>query len=78
MAIDRWDARDGGAYRYVHSNEGGSHGFHGVFHSLAMDNMVQTFEYEGAGPRLARHPGPGGSRQRPDPRQVALHLHVRR
>lgn len=48
MAIDRWDARDGGAYRYVHTNEGGSHGFHGVFHSMAIDNMVQTFEYEGA------------------------------
>ncbi|MEO5703771.1 MAG: SRPBCC family protein [Candidatus Limnocylindrales bacterium] len=48
MEIDRWDARDGGAYRYVHSNESGSHAFHGVFHSMDMDNMVQTFEYEGA------------------------------
>lgn len=48
MTIDRWDARDGGAYRYVHSDANGSHGFHGVFHSMAMDNMVQTFEYEGA------------------------------
>ena len=48
MAIDRWDARDGGAYRYVHSDANSSHGFRGVFHSMAMDNMVQTFEYEGA------------------------------
>ena len=48
MEIDRWDARAGGAYRYVHSNEDGSHAFHGVFHSMAVDNMVQTFEYEGA------------------------------
>lgn len=48
MTIDRWDARDGGAYRYVHSNESGSHAFHGVFHSMAIDNMAQTFEYEGA------------------------------
>lgn len=48
MTIDRWDARDGGGYRYVHSDASGSHGFHGVFHSMAMDHMVQTFEYEGA------------------------------
>ena len=48
MTIDRWDARDGGAYRYVHSNADGSHAFHGVFHSMDIDNMVQTFEYEGA------------------------------
>jgi uncharacterized protein YndB with AHSA1/START domain len=48
MKIDRWDARDGGAYRYVHTNGDGSHAFHGVFHSMAIDNMVQTFEYEGA------------------------------
>ncbi len=48
MTIDRWDARDGGAYRYTHSNESGSHAFHGVFHSMGMDSMVQTFEYEGA------------------------------
>jgi uncharacterized protein YndB with AHSA1/START domain len=48
MAIDRWDARDGGTYRYVHSDANSSYGFHGVFHSTGMDNMVQTFEYEGA------------------------------
>lgn len=48
MNIDRWDARDGGAYRYVHTDGASEHGFHGVFHSMAIDNMVQTFEYEGA------------------------------
>ena len=48
MVIDRWDARDGGGYRYVHRDAGSAHGFHGVFHSMDMDNMVQTFEYEGA------------------------------
>lgn len=47
ITIDRWDARDGGSYRYVHSDGQSSHGFRGVFHSMAMDNMVQTFEYEG-------------------------------
>jgi uncharacterized protein YndB with AHSA1/START domain len=48
MVIERWDARDGGGYRYFHRGEDGSHGFPGVFHSTAIDNMVQTFEYDGA------------------------------
>ena len=48
MVIDTWDARDGGAYRYVHRDGESEHGFRGVFHSMDIDNMVQTFEYEGA------------------------------
>lgn len=48
MRLDRWEAHAGGAYRYVHTDGTNEHGFHGVFHSMAMDNMVQTFEYEGA------------------------------
>ena len=48
MRIDEWDARDGGSYRYVHTDGTNEHAFHGVFHSMAIDNMVQTFEYEGA------------------------------
>ena len=48
MVIDRWDARDGGSYRYVHRDGDSQHAFRGVFHSMAIDNMVQTFEYEGA------------------------------
>jgi uncharacterized protein YndB with AHSA1/START domain len=48
MVLDKWDARAGGEYRYVHSNADGAWGFHGVFHSMDIDNMVQTFEFEGA------------------------------
>ena len=48
MVIERWDARDGGSYRYFHRSADASHGFRGVFHSMAIDNMVQTFEYDGA------------------------------
>jgi uncharacterized protein YndB with AHSA1/START domain len=48
MTIDRWDARDGGEYRYIHSDAENEYAFHGVFHSMDMDNMVQTFEFEGA------------------------------
>ena len=48
MVIDRWDARDGGSYRYTHRDGDSEHRFRGVFHSMAIDNLVQTFEYEGA------------------------------
>jgi uncharacterized protein YndB with AHSA1/START domain len=33
LAIDRWEARDGGTWRHVHTDDHGStYGFHGVFH----------------------------------------------
>ena len=50
MTIDRYDARDGGTWRYVHSDaQGKSYGFHGVFHGdPSPDAIVQTFEFEGA------------------------------
>ena len=47
MTIDKWDGRAGGEYRYVHGNDEGEFAFHGVFHSMDIDNMVQTFEFEG-------------------------------
>jgi uncharacterized protein YndB with AHSA1/START domain len=48
VRLERWDARDGGSYRYVHTDGTNSYGFRGVFHSMARDNMVQTFEFDGA------------------------------
>jgi len=48
MEIDRYDPRAGGDYRYIHRGDTGEYAFHGVFHSFDMDNMVQTFEFEGA------------------------------
>jgi uncharacterized protein YndB with AHSA1/START domain len=50
MAIDRYDTRDGGTWRYVQTDPGGNqHGFHGVFHGdPSPDAIVQTLEYEGA------------------------------
>ena len=50
MVIDRFDVRDGGAWRYTHRGADGSeYGFHGVFHGKpSTDGMVQTFEFEGA------------------------------
>ena len=49
MSVESWDVRDGGKWRYVHSDdEGHAWGFHGVFHGeQSPDRMVQTFEFEG-------------------------------
>ena len=50
MTVDRYDLRDGGSWRYVHTDEeGNAWGFHGVFHGEpSLDGLVQTFEFEGA------------------------------
>lgn len=51
MAIDRFDLREGGIWRYTHRDpEGNEYGFHGVFHGTpsAEAGIVQTFEFEGA------------------------------
>jgi uncharacterized protein YndB with AHSA1/START domain len=50
MTIDRYDARDGGKWRYVHTDpRGNSYAFHGVFHGdPSPEAIVQTFEFEGA------------------------------
>lgn len=51
MTVERWDARDGGTWRYIHRDDDGSeYGFHGVFHGTPSpeNGVVQTFEYEGA------------------------------
>lgn len=50
LAIDRWEARGGGTWRYVHTDaQGNTYGFHGVFHDdPSPQAIVQTFEFEGA------------------------------
>jgi uncharacterized protein YndB with AHSA1/START domain len=49
MTIDRYDAHDGGTYRYIHTAADGTEfRFRGVFHGdPAPHAIVQTFEYEG-------------------------------
>ncbi|MPZ67242.1 MAG: polyketide cyclase [Pseudonocardiaceae bacterium] len=48
MRIDRYDARTGGAYRYVHTDQDGTdYGFYGAFHEVRPnERIVQTFTYE--------------------------------
>jgi len=50
MTVDRYEVRDGGRWRYVHSDDAGNEfGFHGVFHGTpSPESIVQTFEFEGA------------------------------
>jgi uncharacterized protein YndB with AHSA1/START domain len=49
ISLEAWEPRDGGTWRYVHSDDqGNSFGFHGVFHGdQTPDGMLQTFEFEG-------------------------------
>lgn len=49
MAIDHFDCRTGGAYRYTHTaDDGTEHGFFGAFHEVRPGQLiVQTFTYEG-------------------------------
>jgi uncharacterized protein YndB with AHSA1/START domain len=50
LTVDRYDTRDAGTWRYVHTDDqGNAYGFHGIFHGTPTpDGIVQTFEYEGA------------------------------
>jgi uncharacterized protein YndB with AHSA1/START domain len=45
--LDRWDARTGGSWRYVSARDGEEFGFHGCFHEVRPDRIVQTFTWEG-------------------------------
>jgi uncharacterized protein YndB with AHSA1/START domain len=47
--IDRHEVRDGGRWRYIHTDaDGNAFGFHGVFHGTpSPEAIVQTFEFEG-------------------------------
>ncbi len=47
--VDKLEARPGGQWRFVHSNEAGEeYAFHGVYHVVeAPSLLIYTFEYEG-------------------------------
>lgn len=49
MDLQAWEPRDGGVWRYTHSDDQGNvYGFHGVFHGeQTPDGMLQTFEFDG-------------------------------
>jgi uncharacterized protein YndB with AHSA1/START domain len=50
--VDRWDARTGGSWRFVGtgrtpSGDEAEFAFHGCFHEVRPDRIVQTFTWEG-------------------------------
>lgn len=46
--IDYWDARTGGSWRFLNTMPDGDEvGFHGCFHHVGDDRLVQTFTFEG-------------------------------
>jgi uncharacterized protein YndB with AHSA1/START domain len=45
--IDYWDAKTGGAWRYVMTRDGVEFAFRGTFHEVRPDRIVQTFTWEG-------------------------------
>jgi uncharacterized protein YndB with AHSA1/START domain len=48
MDLQTFEPVSGGRYRYVHKDRDGNRfGFHGVFHEVSQDLMIQTFEFEG-------------------------------
>jgi uncharacterized protein YndB with AHSA1/START domain len=48
MKLETFEPESGGRYRYVQSDEHGNEfGFHGVFHEISEELMIQTFEFEG-------------------------------
>jgi uncharacterized protein YndB with AHSA1/START domain len=47
MTIDYWDARTGGSWRFFGDAGAEEYGFHGCFHTVRDDRLVQTFTFEG-------------------------------
>lgn len=48
MVLETFEPYNGGSYRYIHKDpKGNEYGFHGVFHEMSDELMIQTFEFEG-------------------------------
>lgn len=48
MILETFEPVSGGRYRYIHKDkDGNEYGFHGTFHAMSLESMVQTFEFEG-------------------------------
>jgi uncharacterized protein YndB with AHSA1/START domain len=48
MRLETFEPESGGSWRYVSiTPEGDEYGFHGVYHHVAPDLIIQTFEFDG-------------------------------
>ena len=45
--IEHWDARTGGSWRFVNIADGEEYAFHGCFHEVSPERIVQTFTFDG-------------------------------
>ena len=45
--LQHWDARTGGSWRYLSTRGDEEYAFHGSFHEVRDDRIVQTFTYDG-------------------------------
>ncbi|WP_448721076.1 SRPBCC domain-containing protein [Microbacterium natoriense] len=46
VVFDVWDARTGGSWRMRSTGEGDEYSFHGSFHDVTEDRIVQTFTWD--------------------------------
>ena len=48
MTIERFEPVSGGRWRFIQKDQDGNEfGFHGVFHEVSPEQIIQTFEFEG-------------------------------
>jgi uncharacterized protein YndB with AHSA1/START domain len=48
MILETFEPISGGKYRYIHKDpDGNEFAFHGTFHEMSEELMIQTFEFEG-------------------------------
>jgi uncharacterized protein YndB with AHSA1/START domain len=48
MKLEQFEPHSGGRYRYIHKDgNGNDYGFHGSFHTISPERMIQTFEFDG-------------------------------
>ena len=53
VIVDEMEPRAGGRWRFLSRGEEGEFGFHGVYHEVTPDRIVQTTEFEGAPGQVA-------------------------
>ena len=48
MRLETFEPKSGGGYRYIHlDKDGNEFAFHGVFHEISPQRLIQTFEFDG-------------------------------
>ncbi len=49
MTLQEFEPVSGGKWKFIHKDqEGNVYGFHGTFHEVSLERMIQTFEFDGS------------------------------